>query len=93
MGQGVQQQVAERQDDALCDLGNGKCLCAMTKSKHHRDTFIQILDKGVMKSGETISLQLVQTKLILALFALSQGRGQYNQAWDLFGWACEPVSA
>jgi hypothetical protein len=45
--------------------------------------FIQIVNKAVMKSGDTFSLQLVQTKLVLALLAFSQD--QYNQAWDLCG--------
>ncbi|EXJ70013.1 uncharacterized protein A1O5_07086 [Cladophialophora psammophila CBS 110553] len=53
------------------------------ESKHHQDVFLEIVNKAVIKNGDMFSLQLIQTKLILALFAFSQG--QYNQAGDHCG--------
>ncbi|KAJ9617029.1 hypothetical protein H2200_000750 [Cladophialophora chaetospira] len=64
-------------------LAMGTVFARRPESKLHQDVFIDIVNRAVMKSGDTFSLQLVQTKLILALFTFSQG--QYNQAWDFCG--------
>jgi hypothetical protein len=48
-----------------------------------RITFIEVANMALLKNGDTLSLQLIQTKLIITLFAFSQG--QYNQAWDYCG--------
>ena len=64
-------------------MAMGTVFAQRPESKHHQDVFIDIVNSAIMKSGDTFSLQLIQTKLILALFAFSQG--QYNQAWDLCG--------
>ncbi|ETI24343.1 hypothetical protein G647_03712 [Cladophialophora carrionii CBS 160.54] len=50
---------------------------------HHQDLFIDIVNNAVLETGNTFTLQLVQTKLILGLFAFSQG--QNNRAWDFCG--------
>ncbi|OAP64715.1 hypothetical protein AYL99_00687 [Fonsecaea erecta] len=52
-------------------------------SKHHQDVFLEIVNRAMIKNGDMFSLQLIQTKLILALFAFSQG--QYNRASDHCG--------
>ncbi|EXJ91523.1 hypothetical protein A1O3_00071 [Capronia epimyces CBS 606.96] len=46
----------------------------------HRTSFMSIVHDAVMKSGDKLSLQLIQTRLILASLAFSQG--EYRQAWD-----------
>ncbi|KAH0840544.1 hypothetical protein FOPE_05705 [Fonsecaea pedrosoi] len=53
------------------------------QSKHHQDVFLEIVNKAIIKNGDMFSLQLIQTKLILGLFAFSQG--QYNRASDHCG--------
>ncbi|EXJ93581.1 hypothetical protein A1O1_01973 [Capronia coronata CBS 617.96] len=49
----------------------------------HRSVFLDIVHDAVLQCGDTLSLQLVQTRLILASLALSQG--EYNRAWDFCG--------
>jgi hypothetical protein len=53
------------------------------ESKRLQTTFIEVANMALLKNGDTFSLQLVQAKLIMTLFAFSQG--QYNQAWDYCG--------
>ncbi|KIW29298.1 uncharacterized protein PV07_05123 [Cladophialophora immunda] len=60
------------------------------QSKHHQDVFLEIVNKAVIKNGEMFSLQLIQAKLILALFAFSQG--EYNRASDHCGSATRIAS-
>ncbi len=64
-------------------LAMGTVFAQRPEAKQHQDVFIDIVNHAVMKGGDTFSLQLVQTKLILALFTFS--KGQYNQAWDFCG--------
>ncbi|KIX09086.1 uncharacterized protein Z518_00164 [Rhinocladiella mackenziei CBS 650.93] len=49
----------------------------------HRPLFLDIVHEAVLKSADQFSLQLIQTRLILALLAFSQG--QYTRAWDFCG--------
>ncbi|OAL25408.1 hypothetical protein AYO22_04891 [Fonsecaea multimorphosa] len=56
---------------------------SQSQSKHHQDAFLEIVHKAMIENGDMFSLQLIQTRLILALFAFSQG--QYNRASDYCG--------
>ncbi|KAI1624339.1 fungal-specific transcription factor domain-containing protein [Exophiala viscosa] len=49
----------------------------------HRSLFTGFAEEAIARNADTFSLQLLQTRLILALLAFSQG--QYNKAWDLCG--------
>ena len=64
-------------------MAMGTVFTQRPECKRHQDIFIDIVNNAVLRSGDIFSLQLVQTKLILALLAFSQG--QHNRAWDLCG--------
>ncbi len=52
-------------------------------SDTHRVLFTQLAEEAAIKTADRFSLQLLQTRRILALLAFSQG--QYDRAWDLYG--------
>lgn len=52
-------------------------------SESHRMVFAGIAEVASRNNADELTLQLLQTRLILALLAFSQG--QYNKAWDLCG--------
>ncbi|KAJ4506133.1 hypothetical protein HRR78_008363 [Exophiala dermatitidis] len=64
-------------------LALGTVFVRQPTSEVHRATFLRIVHDAVLKCGDRLSLQLVQTRLILASLALSQG--EYNRAWDSCG--------
>lgn len=49
----------------------------------HRSAFLSIVHDAILKGGDRLSLQLIQTRLILASLSFSQG--EYNRAWDFCG--------
>jgi hypothetical protein len=61
-------------------LAMGTVFSQHPESRLHQDMFIDIVNNAVLDTGNTLTLQLVQTRLILGLFAFSQG--QNNRAWD-----------
>lgn len=64
-------------------LAMGTVYAGRPGADEHRLLFVDIVYEALLKHGDTFNLQLVQTRLILALFAFSQG--QYNRAWDSCG--------
>lgn len=66
-------------------LAMGSALTRRPERNNHHTLFLDIVNEAVLKSGDSFSLQLVQTRLILALLAFSQG--QYNRAWVYCGCA------
>lgn len=62
-------------------LGTG--FAQRAESKHHQEVFVDIANNAMIKSSNVFTLQLVQTKLVLATLSFAQG--QYNQAWDHCG--------
>lgn len=51
--------------------------------ENHYKVFINVVQEAVLENGDRFSLQLIHTKLILALMAFSQG--QYNRAYEHSG--------
>lgn len=49
----------------------------------HYQLFTDVVQEAVMKNGDSFSLQLIHTRLILSLIAFSQG--QYNRALEYTG--------
>ncbi|EXJ60808.1 hypothetical protein A1O7_04961 [Cladophialophora yegresii CBS 114405] len=64
-------------------LAMGTVFSHRAETARHQDLFIDIVNNAVQETGNTFTLQLVQTKLILGLFAFSQG--QNNRAMDFCG--------
>ncbi|KAK4947415.1 hypothetical protein LTR10_013783 [Elasticomyces elasticus] len=64
-------------------MAMGTVFARRPDSDTHRSLFAGFAEEAIARNADTFSLQLLQTRLILALLAFSQG--QYNKAWDLCG--------
>lgn len=67
-------------------LAMGTVFARRPETEGHRKLFTEIANEAVHESANAFTLQLVQTRLILALLHFSQG--QYNRAWDFCGSSC-----
>jgi len=64
-------------------MAMGSVFARRSDSESHRTLFAGIAEEASRNYADELTLQLLQTRLILALLAFSQG--QYNKAWDLCG--------
>lgn len=64
-------------------MAMGTVFARRPDSDSHRSLFTGFAEEAIARNADRFSLQLLQTRLILALLAFSQG--QYNKAWDLCG--------
>ncbi|KIW39167.1 uncharacterized protein PV06_08968 [Exophiala oligosperma] len=64
-------------------MAMGSVFVRRPEAESHRVIFAKIAEEASRNNADELTLQLLQTRLILALLAFSQG--QYNKAWDLCG--------